>query len=90
MSKQRVRIARDRIALASGLTVPEAHAAGMLPFQVFPALRRGDPVTLDQCRQALIDEGASILFGADNPQLRFATEEDAEKARERLAQETAE
>src|SRR6266436_2328646 len=47
---------RDRIALASGLTVPEAHAAGMLPYQVIPALRRGDPVTLDQCRRALIEE----------------------------------
>src|SRR5258708_10837394 len=39
---------RDRIALASGLTVPEAHAAGMLPVQVFPAIRKGDPVTLDE------------------------------------------
>src|SRR5947207_6681780 len=29
---------RDRIALASGLTVPEAHAAGMLPYQVIPAV----------------------------------------------------
>src|ERR1700686_1100388 len=50
---------RDRIALASGLTVPEAHAAGMLPVQVFPAVRKGDPVTPEQCRLALIEEGAS-------------------------------
>src|SRR5438093_3274324 len=42
---------RDRIALASGLTVPEAHAAGMLPYQVIPAVRKGDPVTTDQCRK---------------------------------------
>jgi hypothetical protein len=77
---------RDRIALASGLTVPEAHAAGMLPYQVIAAVRRGDPVTLDQCRQAMIDEGASVLFGEDSPQLRFSTEEDAEKARNRLAE----
>ena len=76
---------RDRIALASGLTVPEAHAAGMLPYQVIPAVRKGDPVTMDQCRQALIDEGASMLFGEDSPQLRFATEEEAEAARKRLA-----
>src|ERR1700747_3503548 len=41
---------RDRIALASGLTVPEAHAAGMLPYQVFPALRQSDPVSLAECR----------------------------------------
>src|SRR5258708_34897471 len=77
---------RDRVALASGLTVPEAHAAGMLPYQVIAAVRRGDPVTTDQCRQALIEEGASILFGDDPPQLRFATEDEAEAARKRLAE----
>jgi hypothetical protein len=76
---------RDRIALASGLTTPEAHAAGMLPFQVFPTVSKGDLVTLEQCREALIQEGASILFGPDNPRLRFATEKEAEAARQRLA-----
>ena len=76
---------RDRIALASGLTGLEAHAAGMLPYQVFAALRPGDPVTMDQVRKALIEEGASTLLGEDNPQLRFATEEEAEEARQRLA-----
>ncbi len=77
---------RDRIALASGLTVPEAHAAGMLPYQVITAVRKGDPVTVDQCRKALIDEGASVLFGPDSPQLRFSTEDEAEAARKRLAE----
>src|SRR5216110_898176 len=77
---------RDRIALASGLTVPEAHAAGMLPYQVIAAVRKGDAVTIDQCRQALIEEGASILFGENNPQLRFSMEEEAEAARKRLAE----
>src|SRR2546427_3115332 len=80
------RESRDRIALASGLTVPEAHAAGMLPYQVIAAVRKGDAVTIDQCRQALIEEGASILFGEDKPQLRFSTEEEAEAARKRLAE----
>ena len=75
----------ERIALASGLTVLEAHAAGMLPYQVIAAVRKGDPVTKEQCRQALIAEGASILLGEDQPQLRFATEEEAEAARKRLA-----
>src|SRR5260370_6286801 len=59
----------DRIALASGLTVPEAHAAGMLPYQVIAAVRKGDPVTVDQCRQALTHEGAWILFGQGNRRL---------------------
>jgi hypothetical protein len=77
---------REKLALASGLTVPEAYSAGMLPFQIIAALRKGDPVTAEQCRQTMIDEGASILFGADKPQLRFASEEEAEAARKRLAQ----
>jgi hypothetical protein len=75
---------RDRIALASGLTVPEAYAAGMLPFQIIPALRRGDPVTPEQCRRAMIDEGASTLLAAETPQLRFTSAEEAEAARKRL------
>lgn len=77
---------RDRIALASGLTVPEAYGAGMLPFQIIAALRKGDAVTPEQCRQAMIDEGASTLQSADRPQLRFASEEEAEAARGRLVQ----
>jgi hypothetical protein len=76
---------RERIALASGLTVPEAYAAGMLPFQIIPVLRKGDAVTPEQCRQAMIVEGASTLLAADRPQLRFATDEDAEAARRRLS-----
>ncbi|HEV3341237.1 MAG TPA: hypothetical protein VG125_12795 [Pirellulales bacterium] len=76
---------RERVALASGLTVPEAHAAGMLPVQIITALRRDDQVTVEECRQAMIAEGAStLLAGADNPQLRFATVEEAEAARKRL------
>jgi hypothetical protein len=77
---------RDRIALASGLTVPEAHAAGMLPFQIIAALRKGDPVTHDQVKQAMLDEGGSLLFHWTRPQLRFATGEEAEAARQRLIQ----
>ena len=76
---------RERIALASGLTVPEAYGAGMLPFQIITALRKNDPVTLEQCRQAMIEEGASSLLAPDKPQLRFATQEEAEAAIKRLA-----
>lgn len=77
---------RDRIVLASGLTVPEAHAAGMLPFQIIAALRKGDPVAYDQVHQAMLDEGGSMLFHRNRPQLRFATGEEAEAARQRLIQ----
>lgn len=75
---------RENIALASGVTFPEAHAAGMLPYHVFPALRKDDPVSSEQCCQAMIEEGASILLGSDKPQLRFSTQEDAEAALRRL------
>ncbi|MCY2995407.1 MAG: hypothetical protein NTY19_47215 [Planctomycetota bacterium] len=78
------RVYRENIALASGLTFPEAYATGMLPFQVFPALREGDPVTREQCRQAMIDEGASTLLDPDRPQLRFSTQEESDAAMRRL------
>ena len=72
----------DRIAVASALTVPEAHAAGMLPFEIIPARRDTDPVSWEQCTQAMINEGASTLLPGDKPRLRFARLEDAEAARE--------
>lgn len=75
---------RNQIALANGLTVPEATVAGLLPYQVGTALRRDDPVTYEQCRQAMVQEGGSTLFGPDVVQLRFATEEEAEACRQRL------
>jgi hypothetical protein len=77
--------ARARIGLASGLTFPEAHAAGMLPYQVFPAVRKTDPVTPDACRQAMLEEGASTLFEPNTAQLRFATEEEAASCVARLS-----
>jgi hypothetical protein len=42
---------RAKLTLASGLTAAEAYTARMLPFQIIPALRRGDPITAEQCRQ---------------------------------------
>jgi hypothetical protein len=75
---------RAKIALASGLTVPEAHAAGMLPYHVFPALRKSDSLTLEECREAMFAEGATKLMGPKILQLHFATEEEAEASRKRL------
>jgi hypothetical protein len=54
---------RNQIALANGLTVPEAHAAGMLPVQIITALRSTVPVTFDECWEAMLAEGASRLYG---------------------------
>jgi hypothetical protein len=77
---------RKRITLAIGLTVPEAHAAGLLPFRILAALRRDDPVSEDACRKAMIDLGASTLLDEQRPQLRFATLLQAEAAAKQLVQ----
>ena len=76
---------RDSVALASGWTFPEAHAAGMLPFSVFPAVRKSDAVDADQCRKAMIEAGASVLLEPDRPQLLFRSRSDADGAIARLA-----
>ena len=65
--------------MAIGLTVPEAHDAGLIPVQVTTALRESDPVTVDQCREAMIQLGASVLSDPEKPMLRFATLEEAEE-----------
>jgi hypothetical protein len=75
---------RNKVALASGLTVPEGIAAGMLPYQILAALLKGDKVTPEQCRKAMLEEGASELVGPDLLQLRFPTEDSAEACRKRL------
>lgn len=76
---------RDQIALASGLTVPEATSAGMLPYQITTALRKDDPFTFQECRDAMLAEGGSTLFGPGILQLRFPTRAEAEAGRHRLS-----
>lgn len=75
---------RAKVALASGLTVPEGVAAGVLPYQIITALRKDDEVTLEQCHAAMLAEGASQLFGPNVLQLRFPTQESAEACQKRL------
>lgn len=77
---------RLKVALASGLTMPEAVAAGMLPYQIIAAHRKGDPVTLEQCSRAMLLEGASKLLDPGTIQLWFPTQEAAEACRKRLVQ----
>lgn len=78
--------ARDRIALANGLTVPEAATAGLLPYQVIAARRETDPVGSEDVRNAMIEQGASQLGPEGLLALRFATQEEAEACIERLTQ----
>ena len=74
----------DKIGLLGGYTFPEAVALGLLPYQVIPLVRKGDPVTVEQCRQAMLDAGASTLFPGHKTQLRFATPGQAEVGRNQL------
>ncbi len=74
----------DRIALASGMTIPEGAVAGLLPYHVAAAVRKSDPVSFEQCRDAMKAERASLLQDPEHPQLRFSRLEDAEHCVERL------
>ncbi len=49
--------ARDPIALASGLTVPEATAAGILPFRIISGLRSSDPIRPEEVEAAMTEQG---------------------------------
>jgi len=75
----------SRIALVNGLTIPEAMASGMLPVMIFAAVREKDPVSLESCNRAMIEEGASTLLDPGNPELRFSTEEEAMACVRRLS-----
>jgi hypothetical protein len=74
----------NNIALASGLTAPEAVELGLLPYRVSPALRKSDPFTVEQCRRVMIEQGASIVADPGRPILAFMRLEDAEKCVARL------
>jgi hypothetical protein len=74
----------DRIALTSGFTVPEAHAAGLLPYEIIAGIRKGDPLSLEKARQALLEEGGTLLEDTGVARLRLATEDEMEACRQRL------
>ena len=80
---ERARV-KDRIALTSGLTVLEVHEAGLLPYEVIAAVRKGDPLDLSAAMNALSHEGGSSLFHFLNPRLLLATQEEAEACVKRL------
>src|SRR5262249_15651130 len=75
---------RRQIALAIGVTVPEARDLGLLPYQIIPMRRETDGVSLEQYRGAMIQEGASVLENPDQPLLRFASLEEAAACKRRL------
>lgn len=74
----------DRLVLINGLTFPEAYDDELLPFEVIALHRRGDKYSLEECAQAMINQGASILDRSDHPRLWFQTLQQAEECAERL------
>jgi hypothetical protein len=76
----------QEVALASGLTIPEAVMAGFLPFRIIAALRKGDRLSHQDCWNAMLKLGASQLF-EDEPRLYFATRNEAENMIETLSQQ---
>jgi hypothetical protein len=77
---------RNRITLAIGLTVPEAHEIGLLPYEICTAVRKGDRVTLDDCKKAMLAVGGSTLFEPGVVRLRLATQAEAEASRRHLCE----
>jgi hypothetical protein len=69
----------ENIALASGLTIPEAVALGLLQFRVIPALRKSDGISPENCWKTMKSLGSSLLFDENKPELYFATREEAEQ-----------
>jgi hypothetical protein len=69
-----------RIAVAVGITFAEGEDEWMLPYEVVPNLREGDPVSLKTCREVMSRLGASTLRSSNTPMLRFPTAELAQQA----------
>ena len=77
---------RQQVTLALGLTVAEAIATGLLPYRIVPARTRSRQPADRDYRQAMDRAGAIRIADDDWPQLRFATQEDAETTLEHLTQ----
>jgi hypothetical protein len=74
----------DRIAVALGLTFPEADAEGVLRYEVVPGIRRHNPIPVEQCFDAMRSLGASTLRDSRRPQLFYPTMKHATAAIGRL------
>jgi hypothetical protein len=76
--------AADHIAVALGLTFPEAEDEWLLPYEIVPNLRAGDPVSLQDCFATMLKLGASTLRDRHRPSLRFPKPDLAKRCVEEL------
>ncbi len=74
----------DSIMTAEAMTATEALSLGLLPFSVVPMRRQDDSVGLDEYRKALGEEAKRTVLGAKAKELRYARQEDADAAFNRL------
>ncbi len=72
----------SKIPIAEGRTPAEAISEGLLPVSIKPLLRRDDPYSTDEIREAM--KAAGAFETPNGPQLRFARIEDAEEIYRRL------
>jgi len=56
----------------------------MLPYNLEPSLREGEPPSKQECFKAMYEEGASKLFHTGKPELRFATKDELQRSKKRL------
>jgi hypothetical protein len=79
---------REKISLPIGIVVPEATAMGLLPYDFRMRRQQRPQGPTEEERQVMIEAGASTLSDPRRPQLRCATEDDADATyqylRERL------
>jgi hypothetical protein len=78
--------ARARITLALGVTLDEAVGIGLLPFQVIPVRKSQEGPLPKDYHDAMIRLEARPGNGDGEPELRFATLDDAQAGVERLEQ----
>ena len=76
-----------RITVVSGYTIAEGVNIGELPYELKPIHRKSDPVSLEQCYEAMRACGASTLARLDMPLLRFPTVEAAQQCKDYLTQQ---
>ena len=80
---------REMLTFALGITFPEAIEASLLPFQVVPwkpppEIPASSRSSREEHHAAMVKEGAIQAAGGGEPQLWFATLEDAQGAVRRL------
>jgi hypothetical protein len=75
----------ESIALVVTATIPEATELGLLPYQVrYRGWSNPESELSKRCNEAMLALGASVLRSPKAPELRFESEEEAEKAVEQL------